>query len=118
MSLDFDTTKIKDHKEQCWKKDEHGVFSLRPVTDCLVWYTMIIGMNDITEKNYVDFYRRMRFSDAVTSPLLIEGGKKRSLTLAEVKAHIGLHTNATLIPRVSFLAKSFEVFVDNLSIKE
>jgi hypothetical protein len=85
MSLDFYLTDIKDYKTLCWIDDPLDNV-LNPVTDRLVWGCMAIGIGIITEKTYEEWYIRYRVWCWIRH---IEVG----ITLADVRAHIGLRTN-------------------------
>ena len=54
MSLNWDITTIENAKELCWVEEEEDgeiVTKLNPITDCLIWATLFIGMREITKKN-------------------------------------------------------------------
>tara|TARA_R110000765_G_scaffold343557_1_gene433612 strand:+ start:985 stop:1434 length:450 start_codon:yes stop_codon:yes gene_type:complete len=101
MSLDWDLTDIENSKEKCWtpSKKEEGVFELHPITNILIWSTMLVGFNRITEKNSSKFYRRLIEFEVVTGGGMFSSYDKdgewvdRTPTLEEVKDHIGLSTN-------------------------
>tara|TARA_Y100000296_G_C5165152_1_gene254142 strand:+ start:1263 stop:1682 length:420 start_codon:yes stop_codon:yes gene_type:complete len=98
MALSWDLTKIENVKELCWTpcKDEEGKFELEVVTNTLIWSTMLIGMNSITEKTSKEFHKRLiEFEIIHGEGMLIEDGKNRQPTLEEVRLHVGLKTNAT-----------------------
>jgi hypothetical protein len=116
MSLSFDLTKIKNWKETCWMTTEGETEStMNPITDGLIWYTLITGIGEITEKNYVEFYKRMTLHDKVNGTVLLKKGEPRPITLEEVKAHIGLHTNVwPKTTKTAFLNK----LMDSIEVKE
>lgn len=105
MSLNWNLTKVKNHDRVCftnWKKDENGELSgtMKPVTNSLIWITMSIGMGEITEKNYDEFFMRIEIlQKALDKPYLVSTSKKTGkhkpyyITLEHVKQHIGLRTN-------------------------
>lgn len=100
MALTWDLTEIKDAKELCWvpSKQEKGKVELGVVTHTLIWASMLIGMNIITEKNSKEFHRRLiEFEVVHGAGMLIEDGKNRQPTLTEVQAHAGLKTNAVVM---------------------
>lgn len=74
---------------------------LNPLTNCLIWATMGIGMGRITEESYGEFWLRMNMIERLNGPYLSkrtadgESWEPRSVTLEEVKAHIGLGTNVS-----------------------
>ncbi len=100
MSLDWKLTDIKDYKELCWREDpdDSELRILNPVTKALIFRTMSVGMGDITEKNWKDFYERLYFLQLLDGPEITgtdsEGEiVQRSITPEEVHRHVGLHTN-------------------------
>jgi len=99
MALTWDLTAIKDSKELCWvPSDEEGKFELGAVTHTLIWASMLIGMNSITEKNSKEFHKRLiEFEVVHGAGMLIEDGDARQPTLKEVQSHAGLKTNATVM---------------------
>jgi hypothetical protein len=65
-----------------------------PVTDSLIWYTMIVGMNSITEKNAQKFYARVWTFERVEGPIR---GSGTFTTADDVRRLIGLQTNASTL---------------------
>jgi hypothetical protein len=128
MSLNWNLSKIKNHDELCWLKDPlTGEFKIHPVThnkilnpltDGIIWYTMVVGIGDLTENTVDEFYARMCFTDALHGPILLtEGGMKgRKVTLDELKAHIGLHTNVAYEKKESFLARHVNGFMCDIQM--
>ncbi len=124
MALTYELKHISEHETLCWKlceKDnpmtgqEAGKKYMRPVTEALVFATMAIGINTITEKNAEEFFKRVSFFEQVHSPWLHtidESGKRvpRLLTLDDVRQHIGLRTNASKRTDVQFAALMFRNF--------
>ena len=90
MGLSFDLSNITDWKTLCYTKDEDGDSVLAGMTDRIIWESMFIGMGTITEENYHRWYARSRLSDCLLSPLM---SHPITITLSDVKAHIGLKTN-------------------------
>lgn len=108
MSLDWKLTGIVDYKDFCWYQDSEGKDKLNPVTEVLIWSTLNIGYNEITEANYKDFAARLFLLDRVLGPYLEyntpEGDRKViRITEADVKRHIGLHTNGDRLAYTKFV---------------
>ena len=101
MALTWDVTGIKDSEKLCWvTSKEEGKFEMGAVTNTLIWASMLIGMNIITEKNSKEFHRRLiEFEVVHGAGMLIEDGEARQPTLKEVQLHIGLKTNAIVMER-------------------
>jgi hypothetical protein len=85
MSLNYELTRIKDWKSRCLIDDNR----LNPVTEYLIFATMSTGIGEITEKNYIEFFIRLKADDAI-SPW---PKGEIDITLQNVRDHIGLRTN-------------------------
>ena len=59
MALNYDLTKVAAD----WKDD-----AVWPITNALIWGTMSVGMNSISEVDWKEFYRRWRTDDAFEWP--------------------------------------------------
>ena len=93
MSLNWNIENIKAD----WKSDD-----VWPITDALIWATMSVGMNEITNSNWREFYSRAYMIQTIHGGWIIEKGKTRFVTPKEVRDHIGLHTNATTYSAAKF----------------
>ena len=90
MSLNWDITKVEDSKDLCHNDDG----SLSVVTEALIFITIPIEIGEITEKNYEEFWARVRLVELTCGPMCSFPDGPRLLTLENVRSHIGLHTNA------------------------
>ena len=118
MSLDFNLKKIKNYEELCWEEitNEFGEKQKRinPVTEVIIFRTMAVGMGEITEANWEEFYRRVVFWEHLFGASVVvpdgEGGfMDHYLTPKDIYDHIGLSTN--VFPKVSktkFLSNCYE----------
>jgi len=110
MALTWDLTKIKDSDKVCWietdEKNDKGepVYDMNPITNVMIWGSMFIGMDIITEKTYKEFHKRLIEMEIVTGEGMLtrESGDDtatyrdtRQPTLEEIQLHIGLKTNAS-----------------------
>ena len=86
MSLDYKLTDIEDYEEKCWGCETRGEDYMNMKTEVLIFATMVIDLGEITEKNCIEFYTRMMMYSMIN-------GCYDSITLEDVKAHIGLKTN-------------------------
>ena len=118
MSLDARYDKIENYKEICYvdrvipaSQGGDGVKTqseLNPITYVLVFRTIPIGMREITEDNWYEFYCRMVAFDAIVGGPISEWPEEepnpiyRSVTKEEVKQHIGLSTNASTYTDAEF----------------
>jgi hypothetical protein len=98
MSLNWDLTRIADHESVCWVPEYEGSTyrTLNDITEHLIWSTITVGMGEITDANWEEFFTRERMAWHVY------GGIK--VTPADVRAHIGLRTNVTPITTAKFNA--------------
>lgn len=87
MSLNWSIEKVKD-----WKKKQRKQRN-RAVLNAIIWSTLVIGFNSITEKNYKKFYARLTAMEHLNGAYLYKGDKPAYITLEEVQMWIGLWTN-------------------------
>jgi hypothetical protein len=107
MALSWNVNKIKNFESLIYyKKDGGDDFYVRPLAEALIWATMLIGMNRITEGNYEEFFERVATYEHLNGPWLRQtdrrfknGLKDRHITLADIEKHIGLETNASTVSR-------------------
>lgn len=109
MSLNWDARNIqyfKDHPDELNVEvpDSYGngkstYTDLNVETKSLVFGTMAIGIGNITDKNYLDFYARWKTLEKLDSSFYLYSSFNdnekicHKLTLDVVKKHIGLVTN-------------------------
>lgn len=133
MSLDYVLDKIENWKEvtRCEIPEDYTADQIRslmtsadvfhddagnhthyqnPVTVTLIWATLTVGLPKITEKNFKEFWLRLRVSDILMGypiQVLQEDGSTegRHLTLEEVKQHIGLSTNGCTETHTKFFSR-------------
>lgn len=98
MALTWKLTSITDYESVCWLPEYEGSTykTLNPVTEYLIFSTMSVGMGEITEANWEEFYAREVLQWHVY------GGLK--VTPEQVRQHIGLKTNASPITKAAFNA--------------
>ena len=107
MSLNYDFSKVSEHEKLHEDKNEWQL------TDTLIWLTMAVGIREITEKNYVEFYSRLHFLEKLEGTFVNADGKPRYYTIEDVKRRIGLSTNVTNYTRLQFInMKSKRFFQD------
>ena len=102
MALNWDLTAIENSKELCWVEEEEdgeSVVKLNPITDCLIWATLFLGMREITKKNLDEFTMRLIEWEKVVGGFLQDTstGKYTMPSYTDVEFHIGLKTNVTEI---------------------
>lgn len=99
MALHWDVSRI-DLKVRTIEVD--GEQEMSRVTESLIWATMAVGMNSITEENAEDFYARLHLYELLRGPFLHKSGEPAPMTPEQVRAHIGLHTNASIVSLVKW----------------
>lgn len=88
-------------------------------TQCMIFRSMSVGMNRITEENVDEFYVRMMMVTQMHGKPLVEWdeakGKHvdRDVTYAEVRRRIGLTTNASTLTKAQFRKR----FVDHFEME-
>ena len=121
MPLHYDYSKIKE-STKTWEPDENWDGEGEPlgytteVLNSLIWTTMSVGMDKISEKNWKDFYTRMKIMGKDRSLLRKDenGGYTVPISAQEVKDHIGLMTNATTLTKLQFLKRAYRVVHGNI----
>ena len=97
MPLTWRIDDIADYENLCWRDNEHGERVLHYVTECLIWWTIKVGIPIIRDEATArKFYERMetRRSELNEREDVYENSEPRYITEAEVLAHVGLATNA------------------------
>lgn len=101
MSLNWDVSAVQSDAKFVTNAD--GTKVLSPVTNALIWLTMIVGMGSITVKNARDFYARVKLYESLFGSYLTKREHEigatwveRPLTAEDVRAHIGLRTNVSM----------------------
>jgi hypothetical protein len=136
MSLNYDLTKVTNFKKVCHvlnpeiPKDERTEsygFKLNPITEALIWITIGVDIPEITKKNVNEFYWRMRFIQKFKEIKILNGTDKLGRihtfnpNLKQIKAHIGLKTNASNYTRAQFMQrmkKDLESLMDDILYRE
>lgn len=93
MSLNYDLQNVKAD----WKSDD-----VWPITNALIWGTMSVGMNSITEANWQEFYTRAYMIQTIYGGWISDDGQIRFVTPQEIREHIGLGTNANNLSNAKF----------------
>lgn len=96
MSLNWNIDRIANFETVCLNTAEDGTRTLRPATEGLIWATMLVGLNGITEKNAPQFYARLSVWESLNGAIRSNATQSQPYTVEEVRAHIGLGTNATI----------------------
>jgi len=98
MSLNWDTTNIKNNDTVCWlPKNADGDELMRPVTNSIIWATMGTDIGHITEANAYEFFLRNRIIGTIYNA-------PETFTLQDVIDHVGLKVNVLTLTMPKFLA--------------
>jgi hypothetical protein len=111
MALHWNLSEIKNSDSVCWIKDGDKSH-MNPTTETLIWATMIVGLPSISEKDAQEFYWRLRFYEQTQGALRNKWKSEGSddvepvyFTADEVRAHIGLGTNASRETRAAWVKR-------------
>jgi hypothetical protein len=117
MSLDWDVSAVKDHKEIT----EDGMPWV--TTETMIWYTMAIDMGEITEENADEFFKRVSIWEQIHGA----GMHKRNtetdehedvfMTLEDVERRIGLSTNVITTDREEWGERLAAIMFDRADLK-
>lgn len=115
MSLDFNLQGVKDYNTVCWdtlpERNADGEYrkAMKPKTQALIFATMAVGMGRVDAKTYREFYARLslwaKFCPGGTA------GIYESITLDDVRKHIGLSTNVASEPQAKWLKRTAECYM-------
>ena len=83
-------------------KADYNDDAIWPITNALIWGTMSVAMNSITEKDWREFYTRCHMIETIHGAWLFYDHKPRFITPDDVQSHIGLHTNASNYTKAAF----------------
>lgn len=108
MSLDFSFAKIANFKAVCYETDPNRPETNRitPVTETLIYGTMLTGIGELkTDADCIAYadriaaYEKLYGTFLHSVPAADDSITPRPITLADVRAHLGLRTN--VFPRES-----------------
>ena len=106
VNEDGSTTRFISMNPTPWfyeKEDKTRIWKLNSVTFALEQGSMFIGLGEITESNWEEFWTRLRLCEMAIGCFTSDGtDNRRFIAPNEVKAHIGLRANVTPISRSKF----------------
>tara|TARA_R100001377_G_scaffold62327_1_gene38189 strand:+ start:54 stop:455 length:402 start_codon:yes stop_codon:yes gene_type:complete len=113
MPLNYNYGKVKVktwEADGTFDKDGEPLGRKPEVLESLIWITMSVGMNSITEKNWIDFYTRMKLLGVDRNLLRKDkdGNYTVPISAEEVKDHIGLVTNADTLTKAEFFKRVYK----------
>ena len=112
MPLRWNLKNVKNFKKVAYRtltEQDRGYLSnekqycLKQKPESIILSTMIVGMREITEKNYEKFYNRLHLIESSNGAFFWKGDKEDYITMSDVKKMIGLKTNASEKTRARFL---------------
>ena len=88
------------------------------ITEALIFVTMVVGINRITEDNATTFAERLAAYQKVRGALLSnydgETVTERPVTAEDVRARIGLSTNATPMTNAAFKRRMADLLMEEV----
>jgi len=125
MSLDYNLSDIKNYNSlyRKLKKGEEGYSEtevykkLKPQFERIIWATMIIGIREITDKNWERFYNRINIWEKVFGSGYYKRNRKKLVpilvTKEDVQRMIGLSTNASPLSDAKYQKHFFKMLKHN-----
>jgi hypothetical protein len=95
MSLDWSVRDVANHKEIMDGPEWVA-------TEMLIFVTIPIGVNRITEDNAEEVFRRVAIWEEVAGAMRFRGDEKVMFTPEEINRRIGLSTNASTRTKADF----------------
>lgn len=89
MPLNWNISKVENWRVKQKSKNNKAVL------DILIYATLIIGLGEITQKNYKKFFARLTAYEHLNGAFLYRGKKPYFITLQDVMMWIGLKTNVS-----------------------
>ena len=86
---------------------EEGGVRLRGITETLIWMTMMVGINEISEKTATEFFARASLEEALWGAMRSKGDESVYVSIEDVRRHIGLKTNASPYTKTQWLCKVY-----------
>ena len=99
MALHYDFTKVED--AETLAENEDGI------NEAIVWLSMGVNLQGITEDNVDEFCVRAAFLQALFGPYLSHG---IFITDEMIRRRVGLHTNVSNEDRESWMARQLRNF--------
>jgi hypothetical protein len=101
MPLNYDLTKINNYEELLNDSNQ-----LKEPYKTLILSTMIVGLGEITEKNYVQFYNRINIIERISGAYLWDSETKNPSYVEQddIKRMIGLKVNVANQTKAKFIS--------------
>lgn len=124
MPLNWRIDNMKNFQEICYEERPPApssgsraktVTALTMRTEQLIFATMVVGMNQISKKNHREFWYRLHLYEAMFGTFrLDEDGDQLYYLLPDVEEHIGLYTNATIVPFGKWSKRVKETYLERI----
>ena len=101
MSLNFYYSNVANADTVMFDGDR-----MYPDTQSIIFTTMSVGLGEITEKNWMEFYARMNIIERL--------GNYTPIPPERVKEHIGLRTNVNNETRKQWIARRITYELDDV----
>ena len=101
MSLQWELTDVIDSDTLCWEKRPDGKYQLKDLTESIINFTSLVGINKITAKTAKEFGKRLGILKIIGMPVPAE------INQDVLNQHIGLVTTA---PRLEYRGFKNRVF--------
>ena len=101
MSLQWELTDVMDSDTLCWDERPDGKYQLKELTETIINFTTLVGINKITTKTAKEFGKRLGILKVIGMPIPPE------LNQGILNQHIGLATTA---PRLDYRGFKNRVF--------
>lgn len=103
MSLNYELTNTS------LTRDDEGHIQWTNATEALIWFTMSVGIGDLSEKNAPEFWARVNLLQTLNGT-----PEAHRITAADIKQHIGMTTNVfTTEPRTKWVKRIIGERLDN-----
>jgi len=119
MSLNAYYDKIENYKEVCYRTNaETGEQEYEPVLQTLVFYSMVVDLGEITEKNIEEWSFRLWLYQRLNGPLMRakvtdddgnESMIEYDLTEEMIRPYIGLRVNVLSTSRAKWKTRFFKM---------
>tara|TARA_R100000005_G_C4991157_1_gene198538 strand:- start:634 stop:1083 length:450 start_codon:yes stop_codon:yes gene_type:complete len=119
MSLNWSVKDCKDADRLCNKggSDKPVDILQWKKTEALIWATLGLGLSEITEENYKEFWLRVNMTETYEGPwmgAMLEDNKRMDIyfSLQDIKDRIGMYTNAETLTWNQWMKKKKKTWLD------
>ena len=103
MALTWNLTNCT--QSACWDKNDE----MTPLANGLIWATMVVGLNEITETNLSEWCWRLNWEIRLRGTrAILRRANGKTYSEADLRPFVGLNTNASRRTRKQYLASSIK----------